>query len=111
MGTRPMRPINMLSLIHALERLTTYTSSISSPAIACMSELFPLPGTPCRRYPRRKGIPRSAYHFSLARKSLASPRSISFTPGSSTMLPMGRLCLASAQRHDPCGSARNICAR
>lgn len=26
-----------------------------------MSDVFPLPGTPCRRYPRRNGIPRSAY--------------------------------------------------
>jgi hypothetical protein len=48
--------------------------------------------------------------FSLAKKSRASPRSISFTPGSSTMLPMGRLCRASAQRQEPCGSAKKIWA-
>ena len=39
--------------------------------------------------------------FSLFKKSLASSNSISLTPGFSTILAIGRLCLESVQRHEP----------
>jgi hypothetical protein len=35
---------------------------MSSPARAWMRDDLPDPGTPYNKYPRRKGIPRSAYH-------------------------------------------------
>ena len=45
-GTRPISVVSVLSLIHEDDNDTTYMSSINSPAMAWMSELFPEPGTP-----------------------------------------------------------------
>ena len=44
----------------------------SAPATARTSDVFPDPGAPWRRYPRRHGIPRSAYHRSRRVNARAS---------------------------------------
>lgn len=62
-----MSVVSVASFIHDAESETTYMSSASAPARAWISEVFPEPGTPWRRYPRRKGMPRVAYHFSDCR--------------------------------------------
>lgn len=48
-GTRPISVVRVLSLIHDEDRERVYMSSINSPAIAWIKELFPDPGTPWRR--------------------------------------------------------------
>eukprot|EP00982_Pelagococcus_subviridis_P001312 10508-Pelagococcus_subviridis.AAC.1 len=49
-----------------------YTGRRSSPAIARTKLVFPPPGGPWSKYPRRYGIPRSAYHRSRRRNARAS---------------------------------------
>lgn len=44
-----------------------------------------------RRYPRRKGIPLSKYHFLLLKNSRASAKSHSLMPGSRMIELRGRL--------------------
>lgn len=70
------------------------------------SVCVPLASSPVSRRPDGGVVVTTELTFSLAKKSFVSLRSISLTPGLSTMLPMGRLCLESVQRQLPCESAK-----
>ena len=57
------------------------TGMSSSSATARINAVLPVPGGPCNNQPRRHGIPRLRYHFSLAFQNLASSTSsIAFAP-------------------------------
>jgi hypothetical protein len=68
-----------------------------------MVELFPVPGGPYSRYPRRCGMPAVVYQSSVAINSRASATSDWITPSCRMMLLSGRRCLSFALDHAaPC---------
>src|SRR3989338_247985 len=75
--------------------------SPSSPAIAEMKLVLPLPGGPWNRYDLLHGIPRSAYHCSLCPKLTTSARPSSACPARSTTDPNGLVGLELPLRQPP----------
>ena len=70
------------------------TSRSNAPANARKNDVFPPPGGPCSKYPRRYGTPRSAYHFFDLDHSATSLTNLSAWPSFRTTDSIGLLARA-----------------